>query len=75
MESDERDRQKEREELEDIRRKLMESGHPEVEAEMARVCSLLEKQFLRLFSHYFTSLCHLSLSFSHLKLLYSFSLN
>jgi len=39
MEMDERDRQKERDELEGIRRKLTESGQPEVEveAEMARV--------------------------------------
>jgi len=37
MEADERDRQKEREELEDIRKKLLEDGHPDPEAEMERV--------------------------------------
>jgi len=37
METDERDRQKEREELEDIRKKLLEDGHPDPEAEMERV--------------------------------------
>jgi len=37
MEADERDRQKEREELEEIRKKLLEDGHPDPEAEMERV--------------------------------------
>ena len=37
MEADERDRQREREEMEEIRRRLMEEGHPDPEAEMARV--------------------------------------
>jgi len=40
MEADERDRQREREEMEEIRRRLMEEGHPDPEAEMARVSSL-----------------------------------
>jgi len=39
METDERDRQKEREELEEIRKKLLEDGHPDPEAEMERVCT------------------------------------
>jgi RNA-binding protein 25 len=38
MEADERDRMKEREELEEIRKRLMEEGHPDPEAEMERVC-------------------------------------
>ena len=38
MEVDERDRQKEREELEEIRKKLLDDGHPDPEAEMERVC-------------------------------------
>ena len=37
METDDRDRQKEKVELEEIRRRLMEEGHIDVEAEMARV--------------------------------------
>ena len=37
MEADERDRLKEREELEEIRKRLMEEGHPDPEAEMERV--------------------------------------
>lgn len=37
MEIDERDRQREKEELEAIRRQLIEEGHPDPEAEMARV--------------------------------------
>lgn len=37
MEADERDRQREREELEEIRKKLMDEGHPDPESEMARV--------------------------------------
>jgi RNA-binding protein 25 len=37
MESDERDRMKEREELEEIRRRLLEEGHPDPEAEMERI--------------------------------------
>ena len=40
MEADERDRQREREEMEEIRRRLMEEGHPDPEAEMARVGSI-----------------------------------
>lgn len=37
MEADERDRRREREELEEIRKKLQEQGHPDLESEMARV--------------------------------------
>ena len=40
MEADERDRQREREEMEEIRHRLMEEGHPDPEAEMARVSSI-----------------------------------
>ncbi|KAL4237430.1 putative RNA-binding protein 25 [Mactra antiquata] len=36
-EVDARDRAKEKEELEDIRRKLLEEGHPDLEAEMAKI--------------------------------------
>ena len=37
MELDDRDRQREKDELEEIRRKLTEDGHPDVDEEMARV--------------------------------------
>ena len=37
MEADERDRQREKEEIEDIRKKLVDEGHPEIEAEIAKV--------------------------------------
>ena len=43
MEADERDRQREKEELEEIRKKLEEEGHPDIEAEMARVSMASEK--------------------------------
>lgn len=38
MELDDRDRQRERDELEEIRRKLTEEGHTDVEEQMAKVC-------------------------------------
>jgi len=41
MEADERDRQREKEELEEIRKKLEEEGHPDIEAEMARVSMVM----------------------------------
>ena len=41
LEADERDRQREREELEDIRKKLMEEGHPDPDSEMLRVSQAL----------------------------------
>jgi len=37
MEADERDRLKEREELDEIRKKLLEEGHPDPDSEMERV--------------------------------------
>ena len=37
MEADSRDRQREKEEIDDIRRRLMDEGHPDLEIEMARV--------------------------------------
>lgn len=37
IELDERDRLREKEEIEEIRKRLMEEGHPDPEAEMARV--------------------------------------
>ena len=40
MEADERDRQREKEEIEQIRLKLTEEGHPEIEAEIAKVSVL-----------------------------------
>lgn len=49
MEADERDRMKEREELEEIRKRLLEEGHPDPEAEMERVCvsiSVYQNTFL-----------------------------
>ena len=37
MEADARDRQREKEEIEDIKRKLIEEGHPDLDNELARV--------------------------------------
>lgn len=44
---DARDRAKEKEELEEIRRKLQEEGHPDLEGEMAKV-------IVKYFKVYFT---------------------
>lgn len=38
MEVDERDRKREKEELEEIRQRLLEEGHPNPDAELRRVC-------------------------------------
>jgi len=43
MESDERDRRKERVELDEIRQRLLEDGHPDPEAEMAKVSGCRQK--------------------------------
>ena len=40
MEGDERDRQREKDEIAEIRRKLLQQGHPDPDAEMARVRAL-----------------------------------
>lgn len=37
MEADARDRQREKEEIDEIRRRLLEEGHPNLEEQMARV--------------------------------------
>ena len=37
MEADERDRQREKEEIEDVRRRLLEEGHEDVDHEIAKV--------------------------------------
>lgn len=38
MEVDERDRKREKEELEEIRQRLLDEGHPNPDAELRRVC-------------------------------------
>ena len=43
MEADDRDRQKEKEEIEELRNKLTEEGHSDVEGEVARVNSYVEQ--------------------------------
>lgn len=37
MEADERDRKREKEELEEIRQRLLDEGHPDPDAELRRV--------------------------------------
>lgn len=37
MEADARDRAREKEEIEDIKRKLIDDGHPDLDNELARV--------------------------------------
>ena len=44
MEADARDRAREKEELDEIRRQLLEEGHPDPEAEMAKVISWVDRQ-------------------------------
>lgn len=39
MEADERDRKREKEELEEIRQRLLAEGHPDPDAELQRVSS------------------------------------
>ena len=39
MEADARDRQREKEEIDEIRRRLLEEGHPNLEEQMAKVSS------------------------------------
>ncbi len=41
MELDERDRKREKEELEEIRQRLLAEGHPDPEAELRRVSPLI----------------------------------
>ena len=48
MEADARDRQREREEIEDIRRKLLEEGHPDLEAEMAKASLCMDARGIAL---------------------------
>ena len=37
MEADARDRQREKEEIDEIRRRLLDEGHPDLEEQMAKV--------------------------------------
>lgn len=51
MEADERDRKREKEELEEIRQRLLAEGHPDPDAELQRVsCSWSDRETSPLYS-------------------------